>query len=350
MPEKKKILIIGVNGFIGSYLTEKLLSFNEYEIYGLDRDSYRIAHLTDDSNFIFLQDDIIRSWDWIENKIKKCDIIIPLAAIAMPKYYIENPIKVFEIDFEYNLEIIKMVVKYGKYLIFPSTSEVYGKSNTDYFHEDTTDFVVGPIINTRWIYSTIKQLLDRVIYSYSLHGGLKFCCFRPFNWIGPKLDSIEYAKTGCSRVTNSFLMNLLLKKPIKIVGDGRQGRCFTDIKDGVDCLIQIIMNTEMCNQQFFNIGNPDNYLTVYELAIKCIELFKKHPEIPKDLKQAAKFEFVSSDEYYGKGYEDIFYRKPSIDKVKAILMWSPVIGIDKSLNNSIDYLFSEWNKMNDQKI
>lgn len=344
----KKIMVIGANGFIGCHLIERLLSMGRYEIYGLDKDVYRISHLLGKSAFFFKEGNIYDNWNWIEDHISMCDIVIPLAAIALPKLYIQEPLKVFELDFECNLKIIRMVVKHKKYLIFPSTSEVYGKTDTDYFYEDTTDIVVGPITHTRWIYSSIKQLLDRLIHAYHIKEELKYCCFRPFNWIGPKLDSIHEAQNGNSRVVTSFITNLLYKKPIKIVGDGKQSRCFTDIYDGVECLIRIIKNIDVCNNQIFNIGNPHNFLSIYELAVKCINVFKKHPAIPDEIKTCATYEFVSPDDYYGKGYEDIFYRRPSIEKANAILEWTPKINLTQSLEECITYLFFEWKRINEQ--
>jgi len=338
----KKVFIIGVNGFIGSHLAEELLRRKSYEVTGLDLFDNRISHVLEDSNLRFKKGDMYDNWDWIEENIKNSDVVVPLVAIAQPKFYIQEPLRVFELDFEANLKIIRMVVKHGKYLVFPSTSEVYGKVVEEYFNEDNTNLVVGPINQQRWIYSAIKQMLDRIIYAYGVKEGLKYCCFRPFNWVGPRLDSIKDSLNGSSRVVTSFFANLLFEKPIEIVGDGKQCRCFTDVSDGVECLILIIDNKEKCNGHIFNIGNPDNFLTIYELALKCIEVFKSHPRIPSMLKDKATYKFVSSEDYYGKGYDDVIHRRPSIEKALSILGWEPQIDISTSLKNSADYLFQQW--------
>ena len=119
---------------------------------------------------------------------KKCDVVLPLVAIATPASYTREPLRVFELDFEANLDIVRKCVRYGKRVLFPSTSEVYGMSSDASFDEENSNLVLGPIHKQRWIYSCSKQLLDRVIYAYGQQQGLHFTLFRPFNWIGPKLD------------------------------------------------------------------------------------------------------------------------------------------------------------------
>ncbi|MDP1171573.1 NAD-dependent epimerase/dehydratase family protein, partial [Klebsiella pneumoniae] len=90
---------------------------------------------------------------------------------------------------------------------FPSTSEVYGMCQDQYFDEDTSNLVVGPVNKQRWIYSVSKQLLDRVIWAYG-DKGLKFTLFRPFNWMGPRLDRLDSARIGSSRAITQLILNL----------------------------------------------------------------------------------------------------------------------------------------------
>jgi UDP-4-amino-4-deoxy-L-arabinose formyltransferase/UDP-glucuronic acid dehydrogenase (UDP-4-keto-hexauronic acid decarboxylating) len=172
--------------------------------------------------------------------VRKCDMVIPLVAIATPIEYTRNPIKVFELDFEENLRIVRYCVKYGKRIIFPSTSEVYGMCDEPDFNEDNSRLILGPIRKQRWIYSCCKQMLDRVIWAYGQEAGLQFTLFRPFNWIGPRLDSLESARIGSSRAITQLILNLAEGTPIQLVDGGNQKRCFTDVKDGVECLYRII--------------------------------------------------------------------------------------------------------------
>lgn len=150
---RTRVLILGVNGFIGNHLTERLLQDDNYEIYGLDIGSDAISRFLDNPRFHFVEGDISIHSEWIEYHIKKCDVVLPLVAIATPIEYTRNPLRVFELDFEENLKIIRDCVKYDKRIIFPSTSEVYGMCTDNNFDEDTSNLVVGPINKQRWIYS-----------------------------------------------------------------------------------------------------------------------------------------------------------------------------------------------------
>ncbi len=334
---KKHVLILGVNGFIGNHLSERLLESGRFEVHGMDLNSNCIRHLTDHPGFHFMEGDISIMREWIEYHVRKCDIILPLVAIATPIEYVRNPIRVFELDFEENLRIVRYCVKFKKRLIFPSTSEVYGMCADPEFNEEQSNYVLGPIHKQRWIYSCSKQMLDRVIWAYGAQQGLEFTLFRPFNWIGPKLDSLESARIGSSRVITQFILNLVEGSPIKLVDGGSQKRCFTDVQDGIDCLFKIIENKNgACNGKIFNIGNPDNEYSMKELAEHLRENFSSHPlrvHFPPD----GGVQEIEAKAYYGSGYQDVQHRRPSIKQAKKILGWEPKVRFDHSISQTLDY-------------
>jgi len=131
-----KIFIIGVNGFIGSHLIEYILNNTDWKIEGVDLECHRILHLLNHPNFEFSRCDFTQNKSFISDKIKKNEIIIPLAAIATPKKYVSDPLSVFELDFEANLWVVRQCVEHQKRLLFPSTSEVYGMCQDDAFNEE----------------------------------------------------------------------------------------------------------------------------------------------------------------------------------------------------------------------
>ncbi|MCD6485860.1 MAG: bifunctional UDP-4-keto-pentose/UDP-xylose synthase [Syntrophobacterales bacterium] len=338
-----KVLIFGVNGFIGHHLTNRILSTTDWSVYGMDLGSDRLDKSLDNPRFHFLEGDISINMEWIEYHIKKCDVVMPLVAIATPKQYVEDPIGVFNLDFEMNLNIVKQCVKYHKRIVFPSTSEVYGASAEPDFKEDETFLVLGPIQKERWIYSCCKQLLDRVIYAHGTRGDFDFTLFRPFNWIGPKLDSLDVAKEGSSRVVTQFIAELLMKHPISLVDGGQQKRCFTYVDDGIDALMKILKNKDNnCMNEIINIGNPDNEYSIKELASILKNLFMEHPDHKND-KEFSEIVKVSAGDYYGKGYQDIYSRKPNIEKARRLLNWEPATGLEKSLKLTL-YSFLEENE------
>ncbi|MGK4428095.1 bifunctional UDP-4-amino-4-deoxy-L-arabinose formyltransferase/UDP-glucuronic acid oxidase ArnA [Yersinia enterocolitica] len=337
LKRRTRVLILGVNGFIGNHLTERLLRDNRYEVYGLDIGSDAICRFLDNPNFHFVEGDISIHSEWIEYHIKKCDVILPLVAIATPIEYTRNPLRVFELDFEENLKIVRDCVKYNKRIVFPSTSEVYGMCDDKEFDEDSSRLIVGPINKQRWIYSVSKQLLDRVIWAYGAKENLKFTLFRPFNWMGPRLDNLDAARIGSSRAITQLILNLVEGSPIKLVDGGEQKRCFTDIHDGIEALFRIIENRDgVCDGQIINIGNPTNEASIRELAEMLLKCFEKH-ELRHNFPPFAGFKDIESSAYYGKGYQDVEYRTPSIRNARRILHWQPEIALEQTVMETLDF-------------
>jgi nucleoside-diphosphate-sugar epimerase len=332
-----KILILGVNGFIGNSLTERILKTTDWQVYGMDMADDKLDQCLGHERFSFVEGDITINKEFIAYHVKKCDVIIPLVAIATPALYMSDPLRVFELDFEANLEIVRRCVDYKKRLLFPSTSEVYGMSEDEAFDEETSNLVLGPIHKQRWIYSCSKQLMDRVIYAYGADKGLQYTLFRPFNWTGPKLDRIDEPKEGSSRVVTQFIANILKGRDIRLVDGGEQKRCFTDIEDGIDALMKIIENKDDCaNGRIFNIGNPDNNYSIKELAETLVRLVKTYPD-HAHLVDAMKITVVDAKKMYGKGYQDIVLRVPSIEAAKKHLGWAPKVDFETCLAKTLEY-------------
>jgi len=330
------VLILGVNGFIGHHLSKRILETTDWHVYGMDMQSNRVESFLDNERFHFFEGDITINHEWMEYHIKKCDVILPLVAIATPATYVTHPLAVFELDFEANLPIIRACVKYRKRVLFPSTSEVYGMCKDDEFHPYESELVLGPLNKPRWIYSCSKQLLDRVICAYGQEQGLNYTLFRPFNWIGPGLDSIHTPKEGSSRVVTQFLGHIARGESIKLVDGGQQRRSFTFVSDGIDALVRIIKNEGgKATGNIYNIGNPANDLSIRELAELMLKIAKEHPEY-KEL--AAKVELIdtSANEYYGAGYQDVKTRVPWINNTMEELGWKPEVSVEDALRKIFD--------------
>lgn len=332
-----RILILGVNGFIGNALTRRILTTTPWEVYGLDVGSDRIAEFFGEKRFRFLEGDISINHEWIEYHIKKADVVLPLVAIATPAAYVKAPLAVFELDFEENLSIVKKAAKYNKRIVFPSTSEVYGMCPDEEFDEDRSPLVYGPIQKERWIYSASKQLLDRVIWAMGHTQGLKFTLFRPFNWYGPHLDDVDAPKEGSSRVLTQFLHNILYEVPIKLVDGGTQRRTFCFIEDGIDGLMKILENERgKADGQIFNLGNPAADISIKELARELIGAVATYPKFAP-LARKARVRTVSSKVYYGAGYQDVTTRVPSIKKAERLLGWRPRTDFKAGLKKTLDF-------------
>src|ERR1700734_362063 len=231
----------------------------------MDLQSERVGTLLGNPKFHFVEGDITINREWVEYHVRKCDVILPLVAIATPATYVREPLRVFELDFEANLPIIRHCVKYKQ----------------------------------RWIYSCVKQLLDRIIWAYGQQG-LQFTLFRPFNWVGSGLDSMDDPKEGSSRVLTQFLGHIVRGEPIKLVDGGSQTRAFTFIDDAVDCLTRIIDNPAgIADGKIYNIGNPHNSYSIRELAQMMLDIALGRPEYAPTARNTRLID-ISALDYYGK--------------------------------------------------
>ena len=215
------------------------------------------------------------------------DVVVDLVAMANPSLYVSNPVDVFKLNFSENLKIAEFCVKHKKRIVQFSTCEVYGitsarafgKDSSKYptpFAEDETPLIMGPVKNHRWIYACAKQLLERVLHAYGLEEGLNYSIIRPFNFIGPRIDYLPSEQTGNPRVFSHFMNALLYGTPIKLVDGGVNYRAYTYIDDAVDCISRIIDNRGgVCDRQIFNIGTPENEVTIKELANKMCAIFRQ---------------------------------------------------------------------------
>lgn len=336
-----KVLILGANGFIGSHLSEGILAKTDWEIYATDLTQDKIAECLNHPRFHFTAGDITKNKDWVNEHIQKCDVVLPLVAIATPALYVQDPLRIFELDFEANLEIIRQCAHYKKRVIFPSTSEVYGMCPDLEFDEDKSHLVTGPISKERWIYSTSKQLLDRVIYAYGKHKGLSYTLFRPFNWYGPRLDNVFNPKPGGSRVLTQFIGNILRGENINIVDGGAQQRCFTYVDDGIDALIRIIENkNNAADNKIFNVGNPLENISIRKLAETLVHFISEYYPKYSDKAKAVKLVDIDGKTYFGEGYQDVTLRVPSIRHVREQLGWEPKTSMEAGLRKTLDFYLS----------
>jgi nucleoside-diphosphate-sugar epimerase len=172
--------------------------------------------------------------------------------------------------------------------------------------------------------------MDRVIWGYGMEG-LRFTLFRPFNWIGPGLDSIYTPKEGSSRVVTQFLGHIVRGEPINLVDGGSQKRAFTYIDDGIDALMHIIANeNDIANGKIYNIGNPKNNHSVKELANMMLTIAKKIPEYAVTADKVKLIE-TTSKAYYGIGYQDVQNRVPAISNTMQELGWKPSTAMEDAL-------------------
>ena len=178
--------------------------------------------------------------------------------------------------------------------------------------------------------------MDRVIHAYGQEQGLDYTLFRPFNWIGAGLDSINTPKEGSSRVITQFLGHIVRGEPIRLVDGGTQKRAFTYIDDGIAALMKIIENPAgVATGRIYNIGNPANNVSVRELAQMMLDLAREYPEY-RDSAAAVRLVDTTATDYYGDGYQDVQNRVPKIDNTRRDLDWAPRVPMDEALRRIFD--------------
>jgi UDP-apiose/xylose synthase len=346
---EKKITVLGCGGFIGSHIIRYLISSTDYFVVGIDRDSTRIEKVLDHPRFSFKKGDLYSDPETLRKCIAGSSVVISLAALCNPSLYTSIPIEVIESNFVKPYHLLEMCTEARCWLLHFSTCEVYGKStdalhvndsytqqsSPDVFNELTTQMIVGPVHAQRWCYAVAKQLYERAMYAWGTERGLSYTIIRPFNFIGPEMDYLPGIDgEGIPRVLACFMNSLLSKKPLMLVDGGVSRRSFTYINDAVEAVAAILQHPDQSRNQIFNIGNPENEISIRDLALKMITLYK---ELSGECGQENMYttENVSSRQFYGEGYEDCDRRIPDINHAIRQLGWQPQTNLDNALRKTI---------------
>ncbi|GER57087.1 bifunctional polymyxin resistance protein ArnA [Striga asiatica] len=222
-------------------------------------------------------------------------------------------------------------------LLFGFCGSVYQDPAYYVLAEDASPCIFGPIEKQRWSYACAKQLIERLIYAEGAENGLEFTIVRPFNWIGPRMDfipGIDGPSEGVPRVLACFSNNLLRREPLKLVDGGQSQRTFVYIKDAIEAVLLMIENPARANGHIFNVGNPNNEVTVRQLAEMMTQVYTKvSGESPVDTPTID----ISSKEFYGEGYDDSDKRIPDMTIINRQLGWNPKTSLWDLLESTLTY-------------
>jgi UDP-apiose/xylose synthase len=268
---------------------------------------------------------------------------VSLTALCNPALYNTRPLDVIDASYTDLVPLVKLCAARNRWLVHLSTCEVYGRVALDAngqamneMREDETALFLGPVDKERWTYAAAKQLLERVIWAHGRHGGLKFTLVRPFNVIGPRMDFVPGVDgEGIPRVLASFMHALMTGRDLAMVEGGTQRRAFVFVDDFIEALMRILDRPERCQGEILNLGNPDNDVSIRELAREVASAYHaRRPESP-----VARFRDVTAEDYYGPGYDDSLVRIPSIAKAERLLDWRPHVRLAQMLPAIVeDYL------------
>lgn len=330
----KRIALFGASGFIGCNLALRLIQSQQYELTLLDIVEDKLKLRLADYDYKFIECDISRDKDLIDDVVESHDLVVDLAAFVHPSKFVQEPLEVVQLNLFDTLNVVNACAKHNRWLMHFSTSEVYGKTggSDKPFREDETDCILGPIVNQRWIYSNAKQLLDRIIHAHAAQNSLKYSLVRPFNFVGPLMDHImTEGDTSNPRVFAHFMSSLMFERPLQLVNGGHSRRCFTHIEDAISGLLAIIENPAVFKNQIINIGNPENESSIRDLAHLMTRIYDS-----KFGKSRSPIVDVPGEEFYGQGYEDCDRRVPDITKLSRV-GWTPKFSLEQTFENAMTY-------------
>jgi UDP-apiose/xylose synthase len=332
------VAIVGCGGFIGCHLLDAILTRTKWRVFGVDLDFYRIQHRLNDERCEFMVADLADKS--VVERIAKYPIVVNLAAICVPSRYMAEAPEVIRSNYDHPAALADACAKSGSWLIHFSTSEIYGRTPADsgLLVEDETELTFGPVTASRWSYATAKLLTERYIAGLK---NLKWTVVRPFNFVGPYMDFMPGVDgSGIPRVLANFSSALVRGEPLKLVNGGVAKRSFTSVFDAVDFMFALFETGDVAFSQAFNIGNPDNELTIAELANKMRKIFAEIKSV--NVETIPEPEVVSGVEYYGEGYEDSMRRLPSVEKAKRLLGFKAKTPIDVVLRESLTWFVNHY--------
>ena len=248
-------------------------------------------------------------------------------------------------NYDHPAALAEACAKSGAWLIHFSTSEVYGRTLEDSgeLDEDMTGFVFGPVASSRWSYATAKLLTERFIAGLE---GLKWTIVRPFNFVGPYMDFMPGVDgEGIPRVLANFSSALVRGEPLTLVNGGDARRTFTSVFDAIDFMFALFAARENALSQIFNVGNPDNEVSVAELARRMRRIYAHLKGIPEESLPAP--EVVDGETYYGKGYDDSLRRLPSVEKADRLLGFRAQVPLDVVLEESLNWFIGHYSNAAD---
>jgi len=315
-----RALITGGAGFIGSHLAEALLADGNHVTV---IDNLSTGFLENIEPFIKLPHfefaiETITDQIVMDRLVSECDIIFHLAAAVGVKLIVQDPVGTIETNVIATETVLKTALRYRKKVLLASTSEVYGKGSSFPFKEDD-DIVLGPTSRHRWSYAASKMVDEFLSLAYYRQYELPIVNFRLFNTIGPR-------QTGrYGMVVPSFVRQALAGEPLTVYGNGQQSRCFCDVADAVRALMALA-ECRGAEGQLFNIGSTEE-VTILELAERIIKISGSESQI----------EFVSYDDAYGPGFEDMRRRVPDISKINRTIGWTPGLTLDDALVRIVNF-------------
>ncbi len=323
-PAPRRVLVSGGAGFIGSHLVERLLQRGDAVTVVDNLSTGRRRNLPAAHERLRFVEASLKDALAAFGHGEVFEEIYHLAAAVGVKLIIEDPISSIDTNVEQTSALLRFAAERspdgrGVPTLIASSSEVYGKSSQSPFSEDA-DVVYGPTTTARWSYACTKAVDEYLALAYAAQRKLPVVVTRFFNTVGPR----QVGDYGM--VLPRFVQAALAGKTLDVFGDGRQSRCFCDVRDVVEVLPRL-MATPAAAGRVFNVGS-DAPISIAALADLVITT----------LGSSSRTRLVPYSEAYAAGFEDLAQRRPDLARVRSAVGFEPRITLDRTIRDVADYL------------
>ncbi len=306
----------GGSGFIGSHLVEKLLILG-HEVIVLDNLNTGVItnlnRVKDAKNLIIIKNSILNK-RILRKLINRVDYVFHLAAAVGVFNIINSPLQSLITNITGTENVLRFANESGVPVLLTSSSEIYGKNNSNLLSENS-DRIVGPPTIMRWTYSEAKAIDEAIATAYWLEHNLPTRVVRLFNTVGPR----QIGDYGM--VLPRFMKSALSNEPIIIYGNGMQTRCFTHVCDVVEAIMKVAFSEKSLGLAI-NIGNSKE-ISIKNLAKLIIDITESKSSI----------EFIPYEEIYGSSFEDMTRRVPDTTLINKLFDWEPKIDLETTIKD-----------------
>ena len=303
---KMRILVTGGAGFIGSHLSERLVS-DGHDVVALDDFSTgslsNLSELSGRKNFRLIEGSVLDS-TLVQSLILDSDYVFHLAAAVGVFNIVNKPLESLFTNIRGTENVLEAASSKKIPVFLTSSSEVYGKNVSDSLKEED-DRILGSPTTLRWSYSEAKAIDESLAFAYFVEKDLQIRIVRFFNTVGPR----QLGAYGM--VVPRFIKSALLNEDLTVYGDGQQTRCFAHVYDVIEAVIKVAFSEKTIGK-VINVGN-NTEISISDLAKKVI----------KETQSQSKIEFVPYIEAYGQGFEDMERRVPNLDLIQELVGWKP---------------------------
>jgi dTDP-glucose 4,6-dehydratase len=304
---KKRVVITGVAGFIGSHLADALLD-RDFTVIGIDNlltgDTANISHLAN-RDFSFIKHDVT-NYIYVDGPV---DYVLHWASPASPIDYLELPIPTLKVGALGTHKALGLAKAKGATFVIASTSEVYGDP-LEHPQKETYWGNVNPV-GPRGVYDEAKRFAEAMTMAYHRYHGVDTKIVRIFNTYGPRM------RINDGRAVPAFMSQALRNEDVTVFGDGSQTRSFTYVTDLVDGIIRLMLSAE---HDPINIGNPVE-MTIKQIAETIIRMTGATSKII----------------YKPLPTDDPKQRRPDITRARTLLKWEPKVQLQEGLVKTIEY-------------